>query len=161
MARLIRLFVLALLAAFSVQATPNLSPGKFNIVSSVQGNPPLGVDAMFAAFKDVYINAPLTTCVVAEDQNAYRISVAVYQYLGVVDDKLVATIDERQNLKWVATYREQQDAYTIEPAGDPSKGITVDNDAPNAQVSLKPIITLPDEITSYSPSQLWRFVPVL
>jgi len=38
-----------------------------------------------------------------------------YPYTGIADDKVIASTHAKQNVEWCATYREFQDAYTIEP----------------------------------------------
>jgi len=47
-----------------------------------------------------------------KDGNTFRLSLGGYPYTGVIDGKVTASIDDKVNAEWIATYRERQDAYT-------------------------------------------------
>ncbi|KAF9899128.1 hypothetical protein EC991_009527, partial [Linnemannia zychae] len=139
-----RLLALALLAVFSLQeviAAPNLIPGVFKIKSLTEGNTPVGVNYVLPGFQTVYNNGPVNSWVVRkEGDKSYRLSVGGYPYTGIEDNKLAATVHNEHNVEWLATYREYQDAYTIEPADSPYKGWTASSDNQGGQVSVEPIL---------------------
>jgi hypothetical protein len=143
----------------------NLTPGVFKIVSLIEGKPPVGVNLTLQGLQNVYLNAPVRTWVARKDgHNTYRLSVGGYPYTGIEDDKVVASIHAEQNVEWRATYQVLQEAYTITPVDDASKGWTVPHgSAPDshAVIEIKLIIVQTSEPPRFSTAQLFRFEPVL
>ncbi|KAG6372631.1 hypothetical protein JVT61DRAFT_7381 [Boletus reticuloceps] len=139
---------------------PNLTSGTFRVVSLIDdGNPPLGVNFTFPAFQSVYLNGPLTTWAVEqEDDNTYRLSVGGYRYTGVVANKVTASTHPEQNVEWIATYRERQDAYTISPVNDEANGWTVSHpDDAKSRITLRIMVVIPSLPPQHLISQLFRF----
>ncbi|KAF8545879.1 hypothetical protein OG21DRAFT_1317559 [Imleria badia] len=122
----------------------NISLGEYKIVSLIEGNP------------------PTSWTVTPEGDNTYRLMLSgKYFYTGVVDDKVLASIDSGKDLEWRATYREQQDAYTIEPADDQDNGWTVTDDFEvHSLIVIKKIEALDTMHPRFLSSQLFKFVPV-
>ncbi|KAF8130560.1 hypothetical protein EV363DRAFT_1332237 [Boletus edulis] len=142
---------------------PNLVPGSFQIVSLIEGNPPTSVNLTKPAGQSVYLKGPVTNWKVKkESDNTWHLTLGGYPYTGVVKDKVTATINDDKNVKWIATYREFQDGYTIQPADKPSSGWTVHSDSEDGSpVEIKTIIEFKSLPPKYLTSQLFRFVPVL
>ncbi|KAG6373568.1 hypothetical protein JVT61DRAFT_6216 [Boletus reticuloceps] len=112
-----------------------------------------------STFQSVHLNGRVTTWAVEQEgDNAYRLSVGGYRYTGVVDNNVTASTHPEQNVEWIATYREREDAYTISPINDDIKGWTVShpNDA-NSRIALRIIIVRPSFPPQYLTSQLFRF----
>ncbi|KAN0078219.1 hypothetical protein V8E55_010276 [Tylopilus felleus] len=143
---------------------PNLRPGTCKIVSLLEGNPPTSVNLTLPAWQSVYLNGPVTTWTIREEgEKTYRLSLGGYPFTGAIHNKVTATVHAEQNLEWRATYRERQDAYTIEPIRGNGKGWTVPFDADpesNAVIELRIIIMQPSEPPRFLPGQLFRFEPM-
>ncbi|KAG6372630.1 hypothetical protein JVT61DRAFT_7380 [Boletus reticuloceps] len=137
---------------------PNLTSGTFRVVSLIEGNPPASVNLTRPAFQSVYLNGPVTTWAVEQEgDNTYRLSVGGYPYTGVLDNKVTASIHPEQNVEWIATYREREDAYTISPINDDIKGWTVGYDDPKSKIALRIIIVRHSFPPQYLTTQLFRF----
>jgi len=159
MAYLIRFLVFTLLAAFFVQAAPSLTSGKFKIMSLTEGNPPLSINLILPSYQDVYLNGPVKTWNVrSEGNDVYLLSVGGYPFTGIVDGVVIASIHPEQNVKWRVTYREANDAYTIEPADSVGSGFTVDHiGGGNPRIIITPIMSTKSLPPRYFPTQLFRF----
>ncbi|KAF8130798.1 hypothetical protein EV363DRAFT_221500 [Boletus edulis] len=137
---------------------PNLTPGTFKIVSLIDGNPPASVNLTDPGFQSVYLNGPVTTWVISrESEKSYRLSVGGYPFTGVIDNNVTASIHPEQNVGWIATYREFNDAYTISPVNDDILGWTVVYDDPNSKITLQPIASTKSIPPQFFPTQLFRF----
>lgn len=161
--QLTRFLALALLTVLSFQeviAAPNLVSGAFKIKSASEGNPSVTINLTRPGWQSVYLNGPVKTWIVRkEGETSYILSAGGYRYTGIGNDEVIATIYREENVEWVVTYRQPQDAYTIEPMDARGKGWTMSSDTPNARVSVQQIIVQPNEPSQYSSSQLWRFEP--
>ncbi|KAF8120452.1 hypothetical protein EV363DRAFT_1189684 [Boletus edulis] len=159
---------------------PNLTSGKFRVISLIDdsdGNPldPVGVNLTRPAFQSVHLNGRVTTVrqtqgsphclywvVEQEGDNTYRLSVGGYPYTGVIDNNVTASTHAEQNVEWIATYREFQDAYTISPIDDKFVAWTANDDTEvfMSQITLRPIIFVPVFPPKFIPAQLFRFEAV-
>ncbi|KAF8130671.1 hypothetical protein EV363DRAFT_1332949 [Boletus edulis] len=139
---------------------PNLTSGKFRVVSLINdSNPPVGVNLTRPAFQSVHLNGRVTTWAIEQEgDNTYRLSVGGYRYTGVIDNRVTASIHPEQNVEWIATYVKHEDAYTISAVNDESNGWTVShpNEA-NSRIALRPLIIGHSFPPHYSPAQLYRF----
>ena len=156
--------------------TSDLSAGIYKIISLI-GDSPVGVNDTKPPFQFIYLNAPVTDVrqFLVSIQNArltsllqwkftmseahtYQFTIDGYPYIGVLDDKVIATVDRGQSAGWTIVH-EDQDAYTyaalafprrfsvllicslfsIRLAKDPSQGWTVADDSPHS----KAIYSLP------------------
>ncbi|KAN0078229.1 hypothetical protein V8E55_010286 [Tylopilus felleus] len=136
---------------------PNLIHGSFQIISLTEGNPPTSVNHTKPADQSVYLRGPWE--VKQEGDKSYRLSLGAYPYTGILDNKVTATTHAHQNVEWHATYREHQDAYTIAPLKDQSKGWTVHTDSgENSLVEISKIVELQSDPPMYLTSQLFQFV---
>ncbi|KAF8127209.1 hypothetical protein EV363DRAFT_1346178 [Boletus edulis] len=139
---------------------PNLTSGTFNIVSLLDGNP-ASINLTLPGFQFVYLNGPVTTWVIEQEgDNTYRLRVGGYPYTGIIDKKVTASIFPEQNVEWIATYRELQDAYTISPINDTIMGWTVAHDDPNSKITLQHIGSTKSIPPRFFPDQLFRFEEV-
>ncbi|KAF8130806.1 hypothetical protein EV363DRAFT_1166403 [Boletus edulis] len=148
---------------------PNLTSGKFRVISLIDdsdGNPldPVGVNLTCPAFQSVHLNGRVTTVrqFLQEGDNTYRLSVGGYPYTGVIDNNVTASTHAEQNVEWIATYREFQDAYTISPIDDKFVAWTANDDTEvfMSQITLRPIIFVPVFPPKFIPAQLFRFEAV-
>ncbi|KAF8418924.1 hypothetical protein L210DRAFT_3578115 [Boletus edulis BED1] len=139
---------------------PNLTSGTFNIISLLHGNP-ASINLTYPGFQSVYLNGPVTTWVIErEGEKSYRLSVGGYAFTGVIDNNVTASIFPEQNVEWIATYREFQDAYTISPINDIIMGWSVAHDDPNSKITLHPIASTKSIPPRFFPHQLFRFEEV-
>ncbi|KAF8130796.1 hypothetical protein EV363DRAFT_221109 [Boletus edulis] len=139
---------------------PNLTSGKFRVVSLINdSNPPVGVNLTRPAFQSVHLNGRVTTWAIEQEgDNTYRLSVGGYRYTGAVANRVIASIHPEQNVEWIATYIEHQDAYTISAVNDESNGWTVsDSNEANSRIALRLLIIGISFPPRYLTSQLFRF----
>ncbi|KAF8452033.1 hypothetical protein L210DRAFT_3755280 [Boletus edulis BED1] len=141
---------------------PNLTSGTFRVVSLIDdSNPPVGINFIRPTVQSVYLNARVTTWAVGQEgDNTYRLSVGGYPYTGVAVNSVIASLHPEQDMEWIATYRERQDAYTISPIKNAIVGWTVANDDPNSKITLRPIISGRSLPPHFVPTQLFRFEAV-
>ncbi|KAF8451978.1 hypothetical protein L210DRAFT_3638557 [Boletus edulis BED1] len=139
---------------------PNLTSGRFRVVSLINdSNPPVGVNLTRPAFQSVHLNGRVTTWAVEQEgDNTYRLSVGGYPYTGVVVNRVTASTHPEQNVEWIATYIEREDAYIISAINDERNGWTVsDPNEANSRIALRPLIVGHSFPPRYLTSQLYRF----
>ncbi|KAI9458980.1 hypothetical protein HD554DRAFT_2177146 [Boletus coccyginus] len=119
---------------------PNLTSGDYKIVTLLETNPLAGISLTGPDFQDVYVGGPVTKWVVEQDgNNTYRFHIGGYASTGIIDDNVAVSTNPKQDVEWIATYREYQNAYTIEPADNIGKGWTTPFDS---EASSDPVVSL-------------------
>ncbi|KAF8131443.1 hypothetical protein EV363DRAFT_1217016 [Boletus edulis] len=101
---------------------------------------PVGINHITPAFQNVRLDEPIQTWKVNRiGDHLYLFGIGGYPYTGMRDDKVAVSIYPEDGIEWHATYKSDFNAYTIEPAGDQSKGWTV-----SAEYSTNPHIVVED-----------------
>ncbi|KAF8553058.1 hypothetical protein OG21DRAFT_1510700 [Imleria badia] len=142
----------------------NITPGPHRIISEIVGNPPTGIGLILPAFQFVRLNGTQTTWHVRPvGDKTYLLSLGGYAFTGVEDDRVIASVHPQQNLEWIATYREQQKAYTIEPVNNRNYGWTVadpSNDHSEIIIERIKVYYTHQPWAIYDAGQLFKVEPV-
>ncbi|KAI9241079.1 MAG: hypothetical protein BYD32DRAFT_93447 [Podila humilis] len=147
-----RLLALTLLVVLSLQAVTTVA----SRITSLANDNAAGVDPTDLDSQIVSTTGTVTNWkIVKVEGEKYKFSVGDYDYVGVLDGKVIASINQEEGEEWIVRDA-GRNLYTISPASAHDNGWTVCLKSGKQEVAIRPIVVVPTDPPRVQYNQLWR-----